>query len=43
MGISKKGKNVFVSKIGNTASSKECDRKLKFNLENGYLENGVGS
>ncbi len=35
--------NVFVSKIGKTASSKECAGKLEFNLENGYLKNGVGN
>jgi len=35
--------NVFVSKIGKTASSKECNGKLEFNLENGYLKNGVGN
>jgi len=35
--------NVFVSNNGKTASSKDCDSKLKFNLENGYLENGVGN
>jgi len=35
--------NVFVSKNGKTASPKDCNSKLKFNLENGYLENGVGN
>jgi len=35
--------NIFVSKIGKTASSKECDGKLKFNLDNSYVENGVGN
>jgi len=34
--------SVFVSKIGKTGSSMECDGKLEFNLENGYLETAVG-
>jgi len=45
MGISRNGdlESIFVSKIGKTGSSKEWDGKLKFNLENGYLENVVGN
>ncbi len=36
-------KNYFVSKNGKTASPKDYNSKLEFNLENGYLENGVGN
>jgi len=35
--------NVFVLKNRKTASLKDCDNKLKFNLKNGYLKNGVGN
>jgi len=34
---------IFVLKNGKTASPKDCDGKLEFNLKNGYLENGVGN